>query len=152
MEEEKRKQLWKEHLQHLGQSECSSRSVENLRSDRIQENQDLQQETQNKQNQALQMAAETARQREENRKAEEAEVERELLRRREEEAKRPKTAAEKLMKFVRKTCQRVVDYTSQNDLHSPYHQHRLQLKMLKQELEKTEKELLEKRRKAKKAQ
>ncbi|KAL7838078.1 hypothetical protein AOLI_G00264820 [Acnodon oligacanthus] len=97
-------------------------------------------------------AAETARRWEEVRKAEEAEVERELLRRREEEAKRPKTAAEKLMKFVRKTCQRVVDYTSQNDLHSPYHQHRLQLKMLKQELEKTEKELLEKRRKAKKAQ
>ncbi|XP_036436929.1 chromatin assembly factor 1 subunit FSM-like [Colossoma macropomum] len=167
MEEEKRKQLWKEHLQRLGESNCSSSSEENLQLDRTQKNrpviqnqdQQLQQDTQDKHNQALQkrllqVAAEAARRREENRKAEEAEVDRELLRRREEEAKKPKTAGGHLMKLMRKTYQRGVDYTTQNN--SPYQQHRLQLKKLGQEREKTEKELLEtlleKRRKAKQPQ
>ena len=62
MEEERRKQLWKEHLQRLGEPDCSSSSEENLQSDRTQKNrsviqnrdQQLQQDTQDKHNQALQ--------------------------------------------------------------------------------------------------
>ncbi|KAI4890499.1 hypothetical protein NFI96_024503 [Prochilodus magdalenae] len=153
---ETERQLWREHLQRLGESPSSSHSSEKdvqwertLKSRTCSQKQTLQLQ-QDPQNQALQAAR-----RAEEIKTEEVLVNKELLRRKEEASKKPKTVVGSVLKFMKKTYQRVVDYSTQNDLNSPYQQHRLRMKKLSQEREKMEKEmlekLLEKRRKAKEA-